>query len=280
MNEIENKVKEYDVKRQELYWKIQKEKEENPSEELTKIEEKYEEGIFPEVKLNMSEEKPHTKKVCRYNSHGFCKHGDSCNYFHSLVDCKQHIKEGYCSRTGCTDRHRYTCKLDKSRKGCHKEACAYLHRGYKEVQYASNYVKELEVIISKLKLDVNAKDSELLATTKVINKLKEDLESKEREIVEKDKIIDIIKNTHKNDDTEDEDSDDSLEKYVSNGGRRDTNSSFDFTQLDLYVTDVVLEEKETKTKKKNLQCHQCEYKCKLKNTLMKHINTKHGARRM
>ena len=53
-------------------------------------------------------------------------------------------------------------------------------------QYASNCVKELEVIISKLKLDVNAKDSELIITTKVINKLKEDLESKEREIVEKD----------------------------------------------------------------------------------------------
>ena len=32
-NEIEDKVKEYIDKRQELYWKIQREKEENPSEE-------------------------------------------------------------------------------------------------------------------------------------------------------------------------------------------------------------------------------------------------------
>ena len=38
-------------------------------------------------------------------------------------------------------------------------------------------------------------------------------------------------------------------------------------------------EKLSKTKKKDLQCKQCEYKCKLKSTLKKHMNTKHGATR-
>ena len=141
-------------------------------------------------------------------------------------------------------------------------------------------MKELEVIISKLKLDIKVKDCEILTTTKVINDLNEDLENKRKEIIEKDKIINIIKNTHTNYDTEDEDSDDSLKMYVSKADNSDTNSTFDFTQLDLSDTDVVEEGKEktqSKTKKKDLQCRQCEYKCKLKKTLKKHMNTKHGA---
>ena len=99
--------------------------------------------------------------------------------------------------------------------------------------------------------------------------------------MDKDKIINIIKNTHKNYDTEDEDSDDSIERYVSKADKSDTNSTFDFTQLDLSDTNVLEEGKEklSKTKKKDLQCKQCEYKCKLKSTLKKHMNTKHGATR-
>ena len=94
MNLIQDNFFLNDDKRQELYLKIQRKKGENPSDELIKIKENYEEGVFPEVKLYMSEQKPQ-QKVCRYNSHGSCKHGDSCNLFHSVVDCKQHIREGY-----------------------------------------------------------------------------------------------------------------------------------------------------------------------------------------
>ena len=78
LNEIEDKVKEYYIKSTLL---------ENPkgegksaSEELIKIEDQYEEGVFPEVKLDMSEQKPQ-QKVCRYNAYGSCKRGDACNFF-------------------------------------------------------------------------------------------------------------------------------------------------------------------------------------------------------
>ena len=142
-------------------------------------------------------------------------------------------------------------------------------------------MKELEVIINKLKLDIKGKDSEIMTTTKLINEFKEDMDSKIRDIIEKDKIINIRKNTHKNYDTEDDDSDDSTERYVSKADNSDANSTFDFAQLDLSITDVLEEEKgkQSKTQKKDLQCKQCEYKCKHKNTLKKHMNTKHGAPR-
>ena len=54
-----------------------------------------------------------------------------------------------------------------------------------------------------------------------------------RYIIEKDKTINIIKNRQTTYDTEDEDSDDSIERYVSKADKSVTNSTFDFTQLDL-----------------------------------------------
>ena len=80
--------------------------------------------------------------------------------------------------------------------------------------------------------------------------MEKDLDSKERDIVEKDKIINIIKNTHKNYDTEDQDSDDSADKYVSKADCSDTNSTFDFAQLDLDVTDVIQEVKQKKRRRR------------------------------
>ena len=67
--------------------------------------------------------------------------------------------------------------------------------------------------------------------------------------------------------------------YVLKADKSDTNITFDFAQLDLDETDVIPEvkEKQSKNKKNNLQCQQCDYKCTIKNTLKKHINTKHGA---
>ena len=104
----------------------------------------------------------------------------------------------------------------------------------------------------------------------------------EREIIEKYKIIDIIKNTNKSSDTEDEKFYDSVKKYVSKAAISDTDSTFDFAQLELSDTDVIqdVKEKHTGTKKKDLQCQQCEHKCKCKNTLKRQMNIKHGAKRL
>ena len=118
-------------------------------------------------------------------------------------------------------------------------------------------MQELEKTIIQMKTDLIDKNSEINQNIKVINDLKEvwkqmetDLDSKEREILEKDKIINIIRNTHNNSDTEDEDSDDSVYKYVSKADCSDTNSTFDFAQLDLDVTDVIQEVKQKIRKKK------------------------------
>ena len=283
--EIEDRIEEYNSKRSKMLWLIKDEKENDPSAEVIQFADTFD-SVLPELKLDkeceimlkLPSNKKQDQRVCRYHSHGFCKHGSSCHFYHSHVDCEEHLKEGYCSQRACTDRHRYTCRFYSGSTGCKKEACAYLHRKYKKVQEESDHVKELEVTICKLKLEMKDKESEILSTTKVIKKLKDDLESKEKEIVEKDKIINIIKNTHKSSDNEDEDSDDSTERYVSKADVSDSNSTFDYAQLDLDETDVIhaVKEKQSKNKKKNLQCPQCEYKCTLKNTLKKHINTKHG----
>jgi hypothetical protein len=137
-------------------------------------------------------------------------------------------------------------------------------------------------MISKLKLDMKDKDSEILATEKVIDKLKEELKSKEKEIKEKDTIINIMKHGYESYDEENEDSDDLLVKSASKEKVNDNNSSFDFAQLDLDLTAELKEgkDKHTESKENNLKCQMCEYKCKRKNTLKKHINTKHGATRM
>lgn len=274
LNEIEDKVKEYDDKRQELYWKIQREKETNPSEELIKIEDKYDEGVFPEVKLDMSEQKPQ-QKVCRYNSHGSCKRGDACNFFHSIVDCKQHITQGYCSQRTCTDRHRYTCRFYNSTNGCKKEACAYLHKVYNKDSEEINNVKELEAKITQFKLDVKDKDKEIMAAAKVIHRLQKDLESKEREIKEKDTIINIMKYNYEESDEENENPEDLKETSTYNADVND--SSFDFTQLELDLPDVQeVRDKHTDASETDLKCKKCDYKCKRENTLKKHINTKHS----
>ena len=114
----------------------------------------------------MSEQKPQ-QKVCRYNSHFSRKHGDSCNLFHSVVDCKQRIKEGYYSQSSCSDRQRYTCRFYNS----NKETCAYLHRVYNKDSEESKNVRELGANISKFKLYVKDMVKEIMDAAKVIDML-------------------------------------------------------------------------------------------------------------
>ena len=110
---------------------------------------------------------------------------------------------------------------------------------------------------------------------KVIFKLEEELNNKENEIKEKEKVINRMKHTFKSFDDGDEDHD-IAGVFKADG---DTDSTFDFAQLDLDIKEVIQDVKENvnETKEKDLQCKQCEYKCKRTNTLKKHINTKHGA---
>ena len=104
----------------------------------------------------------------------------------------------------------------------------------------------------------------------IICKLEGEVIKKENKIKEKEKIINILKHTFQSSDDDDEDHD------ISDN---DTDSTFDFAQLELDVQDVI-QENVNETKEKDLQCKQCEYKCKRTNTLKKHINKKHGAEKV
>ena len=138
--------------------------------------------------------------------------------------------------------------------------------------------EKLEILISKLKSDIKEKDIVITSEEKVIKKLKEELEQKEKEIEEKDKVIDIMKHSFKCSDDEEEDSDDSAERYDSKADINNSDSTFDYAQLDISETDDLSEVKEKRSKAtdKEQLCPQCQYKCKRKNTFRKHINTKHG----
>ena len=99
---------------------------------------------------------------------------------------------------------------------------------------------------------------------KIIGVLEEDLNKKENEIKEKDKIINIMKHIFKSSDYDKEDLD------ISDVSKADgdTDNTFDFAQLELNIKDAIQDVKETVnvTKEKDLQCKQCEYKCKRTNT--------------
>ena len=60
-----------------MKYKGEREKEEDPSVEILTIKDN--------LKFEISSNKSCVKMVCMYNSHGFCKPGESCNFFHSLV---------------------------------------------------------------------------------------------------------------------------------------------------------------------------------------------------
>ena len=62
--------------------KGEREKEENPSVEILTIKDNL---TSCKINLKISSNKSCVKMVCMYNSHGFCKPGESFNFFHSLV---------------------------------------------------------------------------------------------------------------------------------------------------------------------------------------------------
>ena len=146
------------------------------------------------------------------------------------------------------------------------------HKGKKE--------EKLEILISKLKSDIQEKDNVITSNEKVIKKLKEELEQKDKEIEEKDKVMNIMKFSFKCSDNEDEDSNVSVGIYVSKADINNSDSTFDYSQLDISETDnrLKVKEKRSKAPDKEQQCPQCQYKCKCKKTLRNHINTMHGAK--
>ena len=131
----------------------------------------------------------------------FCKRGVTCKFFHSSLDCRQHIKNRKCLRSDCNDRHREDCLFQNRRGGCNRPAsCAFLHRtkektsekpeedNQTKTQDLEN-IKQLEVIIKDLKKDIEFKDEDIIIKINEIDNLKREVKEKVAEIKLKEAII-------------------------------------------------------------------------------------------
>ena len=78
------------------------------------------------------EGKSKSRKICRYYNRGYCKFESECRFFHSSAVCQEHVNSGYCNKNECTERHIKTCKWIKSRNGCRRKNCEYLHSKTKD----------------------------------------------------------------------------------------------------------------------------------------------------
>ena len=81
--------------------------------------------------------------------------------------------------------------------------------------------------------------------------------------------MNIMKFSFKCFDNKDEDSDVSVGRYASKADIHNSDSTFDYAQLDISKTDnrLKVKEKRSKAPDKEQQCPQCQYKCKHKKTL-------------
>ena len=147
LEDIEAKVKSYEIQRKVLFRRVQEEIDLNPSQEIFKIKEQFDQAALPEVKLEMSDKLPE-ETACRYHSKGFCRYGSSCNFSHNMSDCSEHISIGKCSDSFCKKRHKEECRYEKKPKGCNKPSCSFLHRSSKK---GDKEREELEIVLDKLK---------------------------------------------------------------------------------------------------------------------------------
>ena len=85
------------------------------------------------------------RRRCRYYNRGFCKHTINCRYGHADKICQRYLETQTCNEKQCSDRHPKLCKWLKTREGCKRQNCDYLHckQNYEEsVKPKMNEVKE------------------------------------------------------------------------------------------------------------------------------------------
>ena len=153
--DIEDRIEEYNSKRTKMMWLIKDEMVSDQSEEVLEFDNTFED-VLPELNLTKSEDNDTTQDVCRYHSKGFCKQGSSCKFYHSHIDCKDHILEGKCLNSSCKNRHRVECRYFKT-NSCKRSPCTFLHREHSEKHDESEVVKSL----NELKTVVKIKDAEI-----------------------------------------------------------------------------------------------------------------------
>ena len=109
LEDIEAKVKAYDIQRKVMFRRVQEEIESNPGQEIFKIYEQFDQAALPEVKLEMSDKLPETT-VCRYHYKGFCKHGSACIFYTKYLTALSTFPMGSVLTLFCKRRHREDCR--------------------------------------------------------------------------------------------------------------------------------------------------------------------------
>ena len=225
--DIMDRINKFYSRKKELQNDIERETENDPSEEVHEIWDKVEEcdpltGIKHLAVKADERYNNKNKPMCMYYSKGFCKKGSSCVYNHSNLDCKDHIDNGKCSKDNCPHRHREDCKFYKNRKGCSRNSsCAFLHRGRKDDKDTDNEditntvaeeekIQELKNSITLMKSVISEKDVEIDGNRRDLKKLKAELEKKDLEIQEKDEIIKNLEHDEESTDGSDDDEDDEI----------------------------------------------------------------------
>ena len=87
--------------RNDLLRIIIEEKKDDPSEEIHKVEDEVKasdpfKGFIHENEIKETNNKEPNNKPCKYHFKGFCKRGLSCKFYHSSLDCTQHMKNRKC----------------------------------------------------------------------------------------------------------------------------------------------------------------------------------------
>ena len=199
--------------------------------------------------------------VCQHNQTGFCKYRQQCK--------KEHVNEicpniEICNDATCILRHPKTCKAFEDLCKCKFVNCAYRHinnRTNTKIEGLENAVLELRLEIVKLGNNIIEDCSQKIGfLDRDIKALRYDINQLSKNI----KSTELLLN--KLNEKETWESPDINKKPVTmkiTTARKETMKN-------------IIDANSGESQKHDFQCHQCDFVCLKNETLMKHINTKHG----
>ena len=284
--DLKDKINTFYSHKKDLLNIIVEEKNNDPSKEIHEIEDEVKtcdpfRGFLPENEEYVNTESEN--KPCRYHSKGFCKRGLSCNFYHSSLDCTQHMKTGNCLISNCNRRHREDCQFHNRKSGCTRSNnCAYLHRTKDIMNKESDKnnetiienlenIKQLEIIIENMKKDLQAKDKDIMVKIKEIDILKREVQVKDAEIGEKEAIIKNLEDEDSFSQDSDNEEEEQTKKHCHNelsGKETSDNESESEGKYDLFQLEVVSDEEV-------YVCNLCDEGLDSEAEVREHLKSKH-----
>ena len=235
-------------------------------------------------------------KACQFQKFGFCKYKERCVKKHFSEECENNLE---CKdKINCHKRHPKACKRNGSGVCRFEGDCAYSHKtsSSPDQTRSNGRIELLEKVVIELSAKVLSQEIELkeIKANKDnidANKNKEDTEMKEKvkllEAVVQKMFLNVIKleakvtdstTKHKSIVTSEEAADEvnMLDSECKN--RPEINRKEDNTESKESSSNpsTVLDKKdEGKQEEVDLKCDMCQYTCKKRKMLIKHMNTKH-----